>query len=108
MAGEVAAGVGAQEPGERADVELGIALAFHRAVLDEDPVALALLAGLAVMRRRGRCDRVHDDAVGRPLAAAVRVSARIASFDALYAAKPAPPVMPIDDAKLTTPPLRKQ
>ena len=33
--------------------------------------------------------------------AAVRVSARIASFDALYAANPVPPVMPIDDAKLT-------
>ena len=33
--------------------------------------------------------------------AAVRVSARIASFDALYAPKPRPPVMPIDDAKFT-------
>ena len=33
--------------------------------------------------------------------AAVRVSARTASFDALYAPKPLPPVMPIDDAKFT-------
>ena len=33
--------------------------------------------------------------------AAVRVIARIASFDALYAPKPVPPVMPIDDAKFT-------
>ena len=33
--------------------------------------------------------------------AAVRVIARIASFEALYAANPRPPVIPIDDAKLT-------
>src|SRR4051794_6683962 len=68
VAGEVATGVGTEEPRERPDVELGIALAFHRAVLDEDPIALALLGRFAVVRRRRRRDRVDDDAVDRPLA----------------------------------------
>ena len=68
VTGEVTAGVGAQEPRDRSDVELGIALALHRTVLDEDAIALALLRGFAVMRRRGGRDRVHDDPVGAPLA----------------------------------------
>src|SRR5205814_9794649 len=64
----VPARIGAQEPRDRPDVELGIALALHRTVLDEDSIALALLARLAVMGRRGRRDGVHDDPVGAPLA----------------------------------------
>src|SRR5262249_2391261 len=98
VAGEVAAGVRAEEPRERPDVELGVALAAHRAVVHEDPVALALLCGVAVVVGRRRGDPVHAGARRRP---AVRVGARTASLAALYAGRPVPPVIPIDDAKFT-------
>src|SRR5680860_399731 len=68
MAGHVTARVGTEEPRDRGDVELGVALAAHRAALDELPVALALGGGLAVMGRGGGRDHVHADPIRAPLA----------------------------------------
>src|SRR2546430_571113 len=68
VAREISARIAAEEQGDRRDVELGIALALHRAVLDEDAIPLALLPGGAVVRGGRRRDRVDDDPVQSPLA----------------------------------------